>query len=835
MISITKIQLIGDVEGYLDTSDNVPFPVTFSVAEIRDISKRTGAFSKTITLPGTKNNNLLLGSYFDINIVAGTYNVNKIQQCIVIQGGVVVLDSAYIQLISVRKRQNTINEDDIIEYDVIIKDSASMFFSKIGSKELTDLPRSQFDIHNFPYTSTHIIESFGYQYSDPGLTMSYKPYKFWIPYSDQINYPIDDPSPYGTYYRTRDISPAISAKFYWDLIHESAGFSYTWDGLENPLVEFDKLIITDNKENRKAPQEIIDFNSVHAEMDLTYTPISITMSNNNTVWTQNEEFLISLYMPANEKDDSTSYDVIPYGPGFTPSNPLWSERTNGAGNMADNYNTPGTLQNPPPNYWSQLPWGISRWTSNSYYTPGTLKFVLNIDWVASIENYLGLSLYTGNKPYNYSPNPPSWGRARYDLSFKIWNQTISSYYPEQRFATIYPGDGGEFVAYSKTEYANGKNTVIIELTNEYVSLGDELIFEVFVTPYPSVYGYDLRYVDDSDGIGTSGYGVNNVLDINNLTIDVSINDIPFGAETPLYSYVPEKIKQSDFIKSISTMFNLYCVPDPTNPYNLLWKRRDDFYDEGPIVDWTKKLDRSQWQEVQFLPELTSKKITLTYKNDTDEANKAYFNATKEIYGQQEVIFSSEWIKTEEKKEIIFSPTPFNQSIWGGLSPLYNNVDGDYNLRIFYDSGIYQTISPIFLVDIWNPDIPFEIKSVTNEYPATIHISLESGYDINFGLCDYYFLTQINTPTGPKPFTPINNNLYNLNWVRTMNQLDNQKMLIGYFHLTQNDIASLDMSSKVRIDNSYWNINRIIDYDFTKDTLTKVELVSIEDVMKINDL
>ena len=47
---------------------------------------------------------------------------------------------------------------------------------------------------------------------------------------------------------------------------------------------------------------------------------------------------------------------------------------------------------------------------------------------------------------------------------------------------------------------------------------------------------------------------------------------------------------------------------------------------------------------------------------------------------------------------------------------------------------------------------------------------------------------------------------------TQRYINNQKMLIAYFHLTQDDIARLDMSCKVRIDNSYWNINRIIDYE-----------------------
>ena len=53
----TRIQLTGSLQGYLDVDGSVAAPLTFSVCDVRDPSKRTGSFSKTITLPGTKNNN----------------------------------------------------------------------------------------------------------------------------------------------------------------------------------------------------------------------------------------------------------------------------------------------------------------------------------------------------------------------------------------------------------------------------------------------------------------------------------------------------------------------------------------------------------------------------------------------------------------------------------------------------------------------------------------------------------------------------------------------------------------------------------------------------------
>jgi hypothetical protein len=68
-------ELIG---GILDVRPDVNVPLTFSVGEIRDITKRTGTFSKTIVLPATDNNNRILNHYYDVNVEAGTFDLTKL-------------------------------------------------------------------------------------------------------------------------------------------------------------------------------------------------------------------------------------------------------------------------------------------------------------------------------------------------------------------------------------------------------------------------------------------------------------------------------------------------------------------------------------------------------------------------------------------------------------------------------------------------------------------------------------------------------------------------------------------------------------------------------------
>ncbi len=67
--------------GVLDVSEKTNFPITFNIGDIRDLTSRKGTFSKTIVLEGTKNNHELLGNYYDVNIQAGTFNINTLTRC----------------------------------------------------------------------------------------------------------------------------------------------------------------------------------------------------------------------------------------------------------------------------------------------------------------------------------------------------------------------------------------------------------------------------------------------------------------------------------------------------------------------------------------------------------------------------------------------------------------------------------------------------------------------------------------------------------------------------------------------------------------------------------
>lgn len=259
---MVKIQL---ESGYLDVNESSVVPINLGVADVRDLTKRSGAFSKTITLTGTKNNIQLLGHYYDVNISSGTFNVNTLTKCDVIQNGVPILTDVYLQLLSVNKVQKTDAYDEGVEYEVLIKDAQADFFTKIDNGLLEDLDMSEL---NHVYSASKVVDSFtntdGYVYP-LGLAPS-------------------------NVYPLSEMKPAIYAKKYWDKIHQYSGYTYEWATLSDDY--FDKLVIPYNGDQYKADYSDYLVDAEYIDQ-ITFTqPVGQSVSDvsaNLTLWSETQD------------------------------------------------------------------------------------------------------------------------------------------------------------------------------------------------------------------------------------------------------------------------------------------------------------------------------------------------------------------------------------------------------------------------------------------------------------------------------------------------------------------------------------------------------------------
>jgi hypothetical protein len=726
--------------GVLDVSENLALPITFSIGDIRDLSSRKGTFSKTVTLAGTKNNNDLLGHYYDVNIEAGTFNLNTLTKCQVIQNGVPILDEALLQLVSVNKVQSNNRFEDEVSYEVLIKDTRAEFFTAITNANLTDLDFSDLD-HVF--SSTNIAASFSHTVADG--------YKYVMPYINSNDF------------NANDFKPAIYAKTYFDRIFAVAGFTYTWDEIAS--ARFDKLLIPYNGDTND--QDYADYR-VEATNTWTTSYVQPTGYNN------------------------TFEELIDSG---------WSEVTD-----AQNIFDP---------------------TIGEYSTPFSTNALAgeNYSYGLTIGGSIILENTSGGNARLRTQTSIDFGYKKYRVFARVQvgvNTNAVIVYGSSVIVNYFTGSP---LPNGNTTILNFSDTLTIPAVVNGVILGisssDIQILEIGVEIFP-VYSFtnDTQLPYNTLWYTFAGTPtlapVNVVLDLTSINMSIlpSNNIEVTGSTLNINQYVPKEIKQSDFVKSILQMYNLYVEQDVNNPYNLILRHRDEYYDSGAEKDWSRKLAKDKDQQLIFLPDLTNKKLKLTYAPDTDEFNTMYEQATREIYGQLEYTFDNEYVKDVATQELIFSPTPVTLTSFGAYVPSIVGSAPNTNIRILYDGGV-QSCQPFDILDFGTTG-----EFGLTDYPMLGHFdnALTPSFDINFGTNDFYFY---------EPLSLTANNLYNLYWRRTVNQINVGKMLIAMFDLTELDIQSLKLNDKIYIDNSWWNINKIQDYNGNQRQLTKVELISID--------
>ena len=709
--------------GILDVRPDVNFPLTFSVGEIRDITKRTGTFSKTIVLPATDNNNRILNHYYDVNIQAGTFDLTKITRCQVLQNDVIILEDAILQLVSVNKSQTTAAYEQVVNYEVLIKDTKAELFTAITNAELTDIDFS--DLNHFSNSGT-IIATYGNTQANG--------YKYVLPYSQA-----------GTNnYHIRQLKPAIYAKTYFDRIFANAGFTYTWPSLQE--ARFDKLLIPYNGDENQ-----IGWDDYKVIANAAYTTNYGQPTNGS-------------FTAFEEQIDS------------------WTEVTD-----AQNLFNPATGIYTAPTDTDPL-------ASQGYEYNVTITYEVNF--------------------FNHSASPvrPFIGTFPSNATFtpfvKARNPVLQG-----TNGNLTPVYVNTYIASGLTTFGTYTNTVITSPSG-YIATGTLIDFAT---------GLAANWQPTNKWRTSAGVAAQ--VDINLDILDVKIeilpntNTQPIGGFLNMNEYVPEKIKQSDFVKSIFTMYNLFADVDPEQPTNIILKHRDQYYDEGTEKDWTYKLAKDREQNLEFLPDVSSKRLILTYKQDKDSPNVLYYDTTREIYGQQEYIFNSEYVRDIDTKEIIFSPTPITQTPFGAIVPMIDGQAPKTNIRILYDGGV-KACGFYNLIDGGQTGT-YDIQT----YPAITHFddALTPSFDINFGVNDFYYY-DLQSLT--------NNTLYNMYWRRTINQINEGKMLTAFFHLNEADIHNLKLNDKIRIDNSWWNINKVIDYNANIEGLTKVELISVDTELEL---
>jgi hypothetical protein len=229
---ITEIFLEGNP---LDISADISSLLTFAIDDVKDFASRQTAFSKTIVLPGTENNNQLFGNIFETGSsnaynqlgdnVGYNFNASKSANCLMFQDNLQTFKGT-LRLLQINKDRGQ------PEYEVALNGELTTLNVTLSSSFLDELDFSAYD---FNYTVEDIIASWD---NTPGSGR-------YFPLVDYGNYGRYLGS-YGKHdWDYRVFRPALYVKEYLDKIFAAAGFR-----VECALFEtdrFKRLIIPYNK------------------------------------------------------------------------------------------------------------------------------------------------------------------------------------------------------------------------------------------------------------------------------------------------------------------------------------------------------------------------------------------------------------------------------------------------------------------------------------------------------------------------------------------------------------------------------------------------------------
>jgi AraC-like DNA-binding protein len=239
------------IENYeVDISKGLSNSITYAIDDLQNLDSKSTAFSKTIILPGTSNNNNILGNIFDVSNsnftidgqtnVGYNFNASKSAKCRIEVDGLQIIKGVF-------RLTEIIIDGKLIEYECAVFGELGGFFSKLSNSKLEDLDFSEYDL---VYSAANIVASWDNANTGEGL------YFPLIDYGNVSTNKID--------FQYTAFRPALFIREYLSKIITAAG--YTFQSTFFDTAFFKRLGITPNSKNLESEN---DTNYVNASTTTT--------------------------------------------------------------------------------------------------------------------------------------------------------------------------------------------------------------------------------------------------------------------------------------------------------------------------------------------------------------------------------------------------------------------------------------------------------------------------------------------------------------------------------------------------------------------------------------
>jgi hypothetical protein len=335
--------------------------------------------------------------------------------------------------------------------------------------------------------------------------------------------------------------------------------------------------------------------------------------------------------------------------------------------------------------------------------------------------------------------------------------------------------------------------------------------------------------------------------------------------------IDQNIKQIDILSSIAKKFNLVLIPDPDDGYKIRIEPYDYFIGTGVVHNWTNKISYDKGFSVQPALNFIESEIFISDSEDGDEGNAQFKKSKNRIYGQN-IVYNPTDFKSQRKDiTTIFGPELLrkwdadganNISLPLGINYVSNSSEATGNQVNWQYNGVKTKPKLFWYLGAFNPflDVVGETYDATYYYKTYVaYISNSSGSTYNqydrlpvishtmpMGMTDSQKINNdsqcilfnselpVDTTIGVQAFnTYTENDAYSSFYQGRVSNLynPNTRVLTGYFDLNYSDIKNLQPEDLIKVNEQYFVVSKITDFNLTDRELSQVELIQFNNSPK----
>lgn len=723
----------------IDIDQTLPFPLTFNIADIRDVSARKGNKSKTITIPGTNANSAIFRSIFLLTYSDETTPTNSaiLDFDPSIKATARYYNNGILEFNGIAQLQECKLINGTWSFDLTLVSDTIDYISRLNKVKINEL---DFTEYNHALTKANQFET-------------------WSGFN-QVN----------------GVSTPIQTGLDWT----GEGYYYGLIDYGYPRTSADKF------DCDQIPPQVF----VYGILKKLFDYAGITW---NSTFLESQRFkkLLMAYFGGNF-------------PTITPA-----QQANDSVLAKEINNASGFIVNGSTN---QVGFG------------GMVNFpVVNISDVVDVfVTSDSLSQVTSSSPFNITAGTTGMYTFEYfgdhQLEIKFDQPTINYFNVRLNILVIKNGTliatdvvyqdsvsilSGDYLNTFTFNYSRQVNCTI----NDQIKFGLTLVVEAGLS-----IGVDI---------------LTRTIELTSLAVGVNfmktIQELVPGGTVAVGSFLPD-MTGDVFLKGLITMFNLMVKPSTQDSSVLEIEPLSEFYNSSQdALDWTQLVDYSKELTVQPTINYASKEYNFDFKQDGDYWNTQYQNEYLDNYGEFQILSQSQYATQVTKMALPFSQKP--------LVEIHASLIVPASYQVNFDSSGNGQVVPkkgsSFIVYVgamrtadWKYHDEFNNQHNLTQYPYVGHLDdIDTPTsDLNFGVPQtVYYPATVYT----------NNNLlqYHNTFIQELISRYG-KLLTCFAKIDTSIINTLDFRNLININGVVYRLQKISDYDSTKDRTTQVELLRL---------